>query len=343
MSQLDPIVRVLGVYELVKMLSYWVLFALFVYGVSGVGAREKGDRLPALEWMHIPKTSSWMGDFLFMYACPHLRPAFDATNNEEFFFELMKDNTTEMAKCDTKILPGVDGGFGWHSPYLKENSNGTTVTLFRRPRNRLISAFLFNAGMMIPPGHLYSVNESYQPEIFKYIRNSEYPIMTYANYMGIPSCQTKMVLGHNCGTEVPLTEEDLAEAKRRVTDEFAFVGKGHCFLFTYNCDLVLSPGRAGCLIPGLTEESAASAKLFYAMFGREIEEPAYKPYARLYRVNDVATKEERAKLMKVLHDQKWSDPPEQALYQHVRKLFYKRCEEYGIPTLERYDHSRNIY
>jgi hypothetical protein len=269
-----------------------------------------------------------------MYACPHMRSEFDAMNNEEFFFELVKHNASHVAKCATKILSGRDGAFGWHSPYVKEYSNGSTVALFRKPRNRLVSAFLFNGGMMIPPGHLHSQNETEQLEIFKYIRSTAYPIMTYSNYLGIPSCQTKMVLGHNCGTEVPISEDMLTEAKRRVTEEFAFVGMDSSPLLTFPPALIIIPRTH----TGLTEESAASAKLFYAMYGKDVEEPSSKPYARLYRVNDNASKEARSKLIKVLHDQEWADPPEQALYQHVRKLFYKRCHEYGIATLEHYDH-----
>lgn len=204
----------------------WLYFlVLILCFISCSSSPVKGERLQRVNWMHIPKTSSWIGDFLFMYACPHMRPEFDATNNEEFFYELVKENVSHVSKCETKIVPGIDGGFGWHDPYVASISNGSTVALFRKPRNRLISAFLFEGGMMIPPGHLFSLNETYQKEIFKYISNTTYPIMTYGNFIGIPSCQIKMVMGHNCGTEVIFTDKDILEAKRRVEHDFAFVGK----------------------------------------------------------------------------------------------------------------------
>ena len=91
---------------------------------------------------------------------------------------------------------------------------------------------------------------------------------------------------------------------------------------------------------GLTEEAAASAKLFYAMYGKGIQEPAYKPYSKIYRANDKHDKIRRTKLLEVLKEQKWSDAPEQALYTHVRRIFYRRCAYYGIPTIENYDGSR---
>lgn len=276
---------------------------------------ETGQKtvLSRVNWMHIPKTSSWLGDFLFMYACPHMAADFEAYGNQEFMYEELKNNVESVAKCATKITLGRDGGFGWHDPFIPELTNGSSVALFRKPRNRLVSAFLFEKGMMIPPGHLHSQNETLQEEIFKYISNTTFPIMTYANYIGIRSCQTKMVLGHNCGTEFPISDALLAEAKRRVEFDFAFVG--------------------------LTEEAAASAKLFYAMHGAGRPEPKAQPHAKIYRANKNHSKLTRTKLLEVLREQKWSDPPEQALYQHVRRLFYTRCAHYNIPTLEQFDFS----
>lgn len=88
---------------------------------------------------------------------------------------------------------------------------------------------------------------------------------------------------------------------------------------------------------GLTEEPEASSRLFYAMYGNGRSMPATQPHLKLYRANANHPKATRAKLIDVLREQKWSDPPEQALYQHVRKIFYQRCAKYSIPTLEHPD------
>ena len=89
---------------------------------------------------------------------------------------------------------------------------------------------------------------------------------------------------------------------------------------------------------GLTEESPATARLFYAMYGENITEPKYKPYSKDYRGNTRVTKSTRNKLLETLQKLDWEDPPEQALYQHVRKVFYRRCQQYRIPTIESYEH-----
>jgi hypothetical protein len=44
------------------------------------------------------------------------------------------------------------------------------------------------------------------------------------NYPGLMGCQTRMVLGRNCFDSYTLTERDIAEATRRVREEFLFVG-----------------------------------------------------------------------------------------------------------------------
>lgn len=200
--------------------------------LSSQGGASAIKTLTGINWMHAPKASSWMGDFLFLFACPHLIPEFEAADQEQFFYELVKDDAAKLSKCEVKIVNGRDGSFGWHDPYIPELTNGSTVALFRKPRNRLISAYLFgDRGMMIPPGHLHALNETYHLEIFSYIQSTPYPLITYANYLGIPSCQTKMVLGHYCGTEVKISDEDVLEAKRRVEHDFAFVGKRAYFTF----------------------------------------------------------------------------------------------------------------
>jgi len=46
-----------------------------------------------------------------------------------------------------------------------------------------------------------------------------------ALYPGLQGCQTRMILGRNCYDTYTLTLEDVVEAKRRLSEEFLFVGK----------------------------------------------------------------------------------------------------------------------
>lgn len=177
--------------------------------------------LKSIKWMHIQKTSSWIGDFLLLYACPHLRPVYDQMSDQIFFYDQVRAHPDMLTECEVQVTHGHDGDFGWHDPYIPTQvGNGTTVSVFRKPEYRLISSFLFN--MMIPTGNVYSYNNTL-PE---YVRNSAHPLVAYASVPGMSSCQIKMVLGHYCGTMVPeLTRSDIEKAKHTVKHEFAFVGK----------------------------------------------------------------------------------------------------------------------
>lgn len=177
-------------------------------------------RLDGVKWMHIQKTSSWLGDFLLLFACPHLRPLYDSRKNKVFFYDLVRQNTTLLEACEIPVVPNRDGSYGWHDPYHPSSSRNKLVTVFRNPEDRIISSFLFG-DMMIPSGSVYSHNQT----LPSYIRESSTPLLAYASVPGFDSCQTKMVLGYYCGQDVKgVTSEGVAEAKRRIEYDFAFFG-----------------------------------------------------------------------------------------------------------------------
>jgi hypothetical protein len=107
------------------------------------------ERLEGVKWMHIQKTSSWMGDFLLLYACPHLRPMYDSRKNKVFFYDVVRANTTLLENCEIPIVRNRDGLYGWHDPYSAPSSRGKLITMFRKPEDRIISSFLFD-NMLFP-------------------------------------------------------------------------------------------------------------------------------------------------------------------------------------------------
>jgi hypothetical protein len=55
-------------------------------------------------------------------------------------------------------------------------------------------------------------------------------------YPGLFGCQTKMILGRKCYDSYTLTNQDVVEARRRLKEEFLFVGKRCCYskhLYSY--------------------------------------------------------------------------------------------------------------
>jgi hypothetical protein len=179
-------------------------------------------KLAGVKWMHIPKASSWLGDFLLLYACPHLRPHYDSMQGRVFFYDNINADPTLLNDCEVEIVKQVKE-YGWHDPYMPSIANGTTVALFREPSDRIVSSFLFGTnGMMIPTGNIYSRNNT----LPAYVAQSPFPVVSYASLPGFTGCQTKMVLGYACGdSKVQISPDMLQEAKRRVAIDFAFVGK----------------------------------------------------------------------------------------------------------------------
>jgi len=82
----------------------------------------------------------------------------------------------------------------------------TIVTMLRDPINRIISAFLFD--VMIPTGFSLKTLKL-RDQMKQIIRQADVPIVAYAALPGIASCQTKMILGYNCGENRQLTDHDL--------------------------------------------------------------------------------------------------------------------------------------
>jgi hypothetical protein len=84
---------------------------------------------------------------------------------------------------------------------------------------------------------------------------------------------------------------------------------------------------------GLTEESAATAELFYAMYKYNDLPPYFHPHTLSYRTNHAHSKDNHAALLLQLRAHNWTDPPDQELYAHARAIFYGRCAAYKIPTV----------
>jgi hypothetical protein len=151
------------------------------------------------------------------------------------------------------------------------------------------------------------------------VKNSSVPIFTYATLPGIPSCQTKMVLGRDCGEDLALSEAHLREAKRRIASED--------FLFF-----------------GLTEEPEASANLFLALhlptpppqppLNVSVFPSPQRPFSfSSVRANKLHTEATHQALGDALGKEGWTDRFDQELYREAAAIFYRRCAENSVSTV----------
>lgn len=302
--------------------------------------RHYRPHLKDIFWLHIEKTSSWIDNLLAVWACPDAAKMIFSYNNitvendelpyrfnywSEFDIYIQKEfgiggegeDVSMLTKsfhlnCSANFLT-FGSGFGYHMPYHDRNMKGKIVSMFRKPIDRIISAFLFS--LMLPQGSPYTKSDALMEQIRQEILSSKTPVYTYSQTLGMSSCQTKMVLGHNCGTDYNVTEKDLTEAKRRIREEFYFFG--------------------------LTEDPVASANLFLAMhhndgadfnrtdiFRREKDIPLFD--FRTGRVNNLHDPETHEKLAEVLSKAGWSDYYDDELYKEAKKIFEERCAEYNV-------------
>jgi hypothetical protein len=265
-----------------------------------------------ITWMHIQKTSSWLGDFVLLWACPSLLSSYEDLIKEKhsihghgdiFFYDKYLNLRDLKTDCKAELVP-IKEYYSFHDPYIPSEklSNSIIITMVRNPMERLLSGFLFRDGL-----HLIEDNKVKQT-----IRNSNYPILAYATTPGISSCQTKMIIGYTCNHNIKITYDFIDLAKQRIENVFSFVG--------------------------LTEESNATGELFYAMFGHNLspldDTNRYKrPCRQKYRANNDHPHTKKEALKNILRYHNWTDEADEVLYRHAQELFYRRCRQYNISTL----------
>lgn len=262
---------------------------------------------------------------MLIWGCPNLHLVYEAhhsspSSSSLFFYDMISRNwnTAMPAHCNGVFIT-TKFGYGFHVPYWPNRMKGATVTLLRKPSDRLISAFLFNDGMMLPRGSPWKKASRAVKDV---INSTLIPIGTYSLLPGVDGCQTKMILGKQCGDVYTLTKSDITSAIEIVSspEHFAFIG--------------------------LTEEAEATALLFLAMYGPCYDRAGelvsdtlvqqahlktlHKTYSHRYRSNKRNSLATHAKLHMQLHAVGWRDEADDAVYNAARRTFYKRCDDYNI-------------
>lgn len=271
-------------------------------------------------WMHIQKTSSWFGDYLLLWGCPSLASSEEASQSSSsshiLLYSRVSAKDLRKLKCSVSFFTGSHG-YGYHVPFSSP-VNRSTVTLLRDPYDRMISSFLHGKGvhqMMFPIGFRDRIKLKYA--LRRNITSSKYPILSYASLDGMSGCQTKMVLGFDCGEMTELTDKHLEEAKRRLRYDMAFVG--------------------------ITEESKATADLFLAMYPNPLLSSTTlsllnNSYRLRPRKNKDHTNQVNEQLRFTLTSNNWVDRFDGELYSFARALFHERCQAHHVRTNTDYHH-----
>ena len=267
-------------------------------------------------WLHVPKAGTSFLNTIFHWACPRVPSEIFLAKGIRSFYHR---NWQQWAWCDvefTDITPG-------HFPYVESRDRGHAVGLFRKPQQRVMSAYA--SGL-----HHYGMKDSdstrMRNAVLEAARNGDSlgSLRTYVNWRGIPSCQTKMVLGYKCASdEITLDSEDLRRAMDIVENDFLFVGITEDFdrsvcLFHAMLGGVVNPNE-------FKNSRPTSSNPFFKTLREKIGDESASSLKSLFQKSDKDLYDETA-LTRI----QYADPYDEALYAHVRQLFYKRAAMFDL-------------
>ena len=208
---------------------------------------EHGNRTrQSLRWLHVPKTGSTFQNSIFHWACPGLphRAGYGPGATPIRFAKLYDGSQLNRTLCDRDVDQTLPG----HKPASMDRVDDT-VAMFRRPAQRILSAFRDRK-------HADGFQDRDKAANWRDLNASG-----YARHPGIAGCTTRMLLGAKCAHVHQKSEETA-----RATNEAARGGG-------------LPVAKATAVVRrlafvGLQERWADSICLFHAMLGgapRKIE------------------------------------------------------------------------
>lgn len=249
-------------------------------------------KLVRLFWLHIPKCgTSWL-NVVFHYACPRVPENVTCSlvvgrAGGPIAEELLR-RWPPWRWCNTPFVVRPNA----HIPYAPR-AKGFAVALFREPRARLVSAFhhhLQTNGM--EPAERDRLLAS-----LSLISDERKRLAAYVAHPALANCMTKMVLGFACASSVEISPDMLIEARRRVRDDFAFVGLTHAW------------NESVCLFHRMWGGRTLAVEFENVRLGgyRSTPSSADASYLREIGYTDLDTE----------------------LYAEVETLFYRRLRQYG--------------
>lgn len=298
--------------------------------IARLGSKPRPKTLKKLLWLHLPKCGTSLGTVVHGYLCqpeksplknPHFGKGLGKRECDYCSFDQMNRQGTPFWDGKIRLLlpqnPEVDmycdwnvtyrGWFFGHNP-LKPGTFGRdgpeVVTLFRDPRRRAVSAWNHNKHTH----HLGTKDaESKFPKSRELLEKETQNVKDFARHKHVRACQTKMVVGGQCGMYHEIDADLFKQAKANV-EKMAFVG--------------------------LTDYYNASVCLFHEMLGGE-PQPYMFMNARPADAHKKTWKprklpgggmQERPSAWETLSE--LDDPMDYELFVHAKKIFVERLRKY---------------
>lgn len=169
-----------------------------------------------VRWMHIPKTGSTFGLTVIRHACHDVLPAWHtmymALRGGRLDVRLARAVGARRAergsRCGGRLLLPLVGHLA-----LRPQERGV-VAMFRRPTQRLISAFLDNYHAWGLPG-----------EERRAMKAASRTVASWARYPGVEGCMAKMLAGRDCASRIGAGERQaVLRAALQALPSLTYVG-----------------------------------------------------------------------------------------------------------------------
>ena len=178
---------------------------------------NNSHRRQSIRWLHIPKCGATLAVSVIAYACAETMPDWHTTGmalrggriDVRMAHAIAARGKVRGSRCGGQLLMPFEG----HHPVLHRDAH--IVAMFRRPSQRLISAYLDNYHAWGLPRRERTALKSKAPTI-----------AAFARYPGIAGCATKMLAGYQCAERVDLANGIVLRKALSVlrSGRFAFIG-----------------------------------------------------------------------------------------------------------------------
>ena len=177
---------------------------------------NSSNRAP-VRWLHVPKCGATFGLTVIRHACPELaswHTVYMALRGGRVDIRFSHAVGARHGSRGTRCAGRLRLPFTGHRPILPRDTD--VVAIFRRPAQRIISAFLDNYHVWGLPGRERAAMKAAAPTIG-----------AFARYPGVAGCMSKMLAGRECGSRLAAREASavLEKAIRFLRSKrLAFVG-----------------------------------------------------------------------------------------------------------------------
>ena len=194
-------------------------------------------RVP-VRWLHFPKCGATLGVSVLSYACLGTMPTWHTVGmalrggrvDVRMAHAIGARHANHGSRCGGRLLLPFDGHrpvsdriqsdgpsnqFAWALPKTTLRDTHGLIAFFRRPAQRLISAYLDNL-------HAWGLKSSERARLKHRVRS----IAAFARHPGIAGCMAKMLAGFQCAARVDLPTSSIVKAALAVlrSSRFLFVG-----------------------------------------------------------------------------------------------------------------------